>query len=550
MSHAETTSGTIAFIDPDFSDTHTASVEPNTNIGTLTASVANESSDGGTGTVDWTFTATDAELAFLAEGQTETETFTVDVTDGQNVTVKQDVSITLTGVNNDPPVAVASTSVNVDENATASAVSRDTGVLGNDTDPDSGDAATLVVSAVLAGVSGTALAVVAGAATVAHGTYGDLSINADGTYSYTPNDASAEALAQGVTADDVFTYTAMDTSGAVSNATLTFHITGTDDPPVAAADVVNVNEDATASATTRATGVLANDTDPDAGDSATMFVSLVRAGTGGPVAGVTAGTATMVHGVYGDLGINADGTYSYTPSDASAEALAQGVTADDAFTYTLKDSHGETSSTTLTFHITGQNDAPVVASADRTESAGFIAGGGGTDALSGVIHFTDVDLGDLPTGSASVASIAYTAANGNPLTLTPDQTNAIEAAFSVTPAGGNTNNGAVDWNYSIPDGALAFLTHGQTVTLMETVTVSDGNGGSDTSTVTVVIHGPDHPPVITSAPETGAVTLEDASRSRCRSANVVTNGGFESALSPAVGRSWTQTGGYGCPRKR
>ena len=480
----------------------------------------------------YSYTPNDASAEALAQGVTADDVFTYTAEDTHGAVSTTTLTFHITGID-DPPMAVADV-VNVNEDVTASANFRATGVLANDTDPDTGDAATLVVSAVLAGTSGTPQNVVAGTATVIHGTYGDLSINADGTYSYTPNNANAEALAQGVTADDVFTYTAMDTSGATSNATLTFHITGQADPLVAVADVVNVNEDATASATSRATGVLANDTDPDNGNAATLVVSAVLAGTSGTALVVVSGTATVAHGIYGDLSINADGTYSYTPNDAAAEALAQGVTADDVFTYTAKDTHGAASSTTLTFHITGTNDAPVVASADRTESAGFIAGGGGTDALSGVIHFIDVNSTDRPAGSASVASIAYTDANGTTLQLTTPQINAIEADFSVTAAGGNTNDGAVNWNYSIADSALAFLTHGQTVTLTETVTVSDGHpGGTDASTVTLSLHGPDHPPVITSAPESGAVT-GDLSLT-VPLGELVVNGSFESALS----NGWT-----------
>ncbi len=45
-----------------------------------------------------------------------------------------------------------------------------------------------------------------------------------------------DALAQGQTATDVFTYTVSDTNGATSSTSLTITITGTNDAPVAVAD--------------------------------------------------------------------------------------------------------------------------------------------------------------------------------------------------------------------------------------------------------------------------------------------------------------------------
>src|SRR5581483_10102825 len=84
------------------------------------------------------------------------------------------------------------------------------------------------------------------------------------------------------------------------------------------------DEDATAAAATAAAGVLANDTDPDHGETATLTVSSIQSASvnGAPLTWLTNGTAT-VDGAYGTLTINSDGTYSYTPNNAAAEALAQ-----------------------------------------------------------------------------------------------------------------------------------------------------------------------------------------------------------------------------------
>ena len=70
------------------------------------------------------------------------------------------------------------------------------------------------------------------------GTYGSVTIAADGSYIYTLDngDPDTNALAQGATATDVFSYTVTDEFGATSTANLTITITGTNDAPVANAD--------------------------------------------------------------------------------------------------------------------------------------------------------------------------------------------------------------------------------------------------------------------------------------------------------------------------
>ena len=116
------------------------------------------------------------------------------------------------------------------------------------------------------------------------------------------------------------------------------------------------------------------------------------------------------------------------------------------------------------------------------------------------------------TAIVSAQTVTYTATVGDEghtvLTLTPAELAAIEQAFTVAAAAGNTNNGAVNWTYSIADSALDFLSRGETVTLVSTVLLDDHNGGTDTATVTVTIQGSDDKPVI-DVGVTGAVTEQD-----------------------------------------
>ena len=82
------------------------------------------------------------------------------------------------------------------------------------------------------------------------------------------------------------------------------------------------------------------------------------------------------------------------------------------------------------------------------------------------------------------------------LTLTAAQQTAIEDAFTISPDAGNTNNGTINWDYTITEAELDFLAVGETVTVVFTITVDDGNGGTDTQDVTVTITGANDAPVI------------------------------------------------------
>ena len=82
------------------------------------------------------------------------------------------------------------------------------------------------------------------------------------------------------------------------------------------------------------------------------------------------------------------------------------------------------------------------------------------------------------------------------LTLTAGQLADIEAAFSISAAVGNSNNGSINWDYSITEGALDFLSAGEKVTAVFTITVNDQNGGSDTQDVTITLTGTNDAPVV------------------------------------------------------
>jgi fibronectin-binding autotransporter adhesin len=174
------------------------------------------------------------------------------------------------------------------------------------------------------------------------------------------------------------------------------------------------------------------------------------------------------------------------------------------------DGHG---GTLITLNAT--DDAPAFVAAEKNQSAtvtelSLTTGSSAQDplpAVTGAIHFTDIDLTDRPAATITHQSVTW----ADHLTdlsssLTTDEIGALECALSVVQTN-NTNNGAIGWSYSITDSALDFLADGQTATIVSTVTLNDNEGGTDTATVTITITGTNDAPSI-GDPSSASVTEE------------------------------------------
>ncbi|MGZ8326959.1 MAG: beta strand repeat-containing protein, partial [Allosphingosinicella sp.] len=138
----------------------------------------------------------------LDDGETANDVFNYTASDG-TASDTATLTVTVDGAN-DAPVA----------NDDAASTDEDTAVSGNvltnDTDVD-GEALTVTDPGIHVG------------------TYGTLTLAADGSYTYTPN-AAAQALNDGDTVQDVFSYTASDGT-ASDTATLTVTVNGANDGP-------------------------------------------------------------------------------------------------------------------------------------------------------------------------------------------------------------------------------------------------------------------------------------------------------------------------------
>ena len=149
------------------------------------------------------------------------------------------------------------------------------------------------------------------------GTYGKLTLNANGSYTYIVDETNAKVQALNSTGlntalDDVFNYTMSD--GAITDkAKLVITINGADDAAVAVNDTGSATEKggvANGSGGKNATGnVLTNDFDVDS--PCTHFtVTGIRAGNS-EGKGVAGTVGMEFKGSYGKLTLNADGSYSY-----------------------------------------------------------------------------------------------------------------------------------------------------------------------------------------------------------------------------------------------
>src|SRR6202008_3031818 len=114
--------------------------------------------------------------------------------------------------------------------------------------------------------------------------------------------------------------------------------------------------------------------------------------------------STTVAGVGSPLGtlvLAANGSYTYTVSNASTQSLGAGQTATDTFTVTSAD--GTTKN--VSFTINGANDAAVIGTPSVSSVTEDVGVSGGNLTASGSISISDVDSGQA-TFSTTVAGAA------------------------------------------------------------------------------------------------------------------------------------------------
>ena len=304
------------------------------------------------GTWVYTLDNSNATVQALNVGQTLTDTFTAATVDG---TAKV-VTITINGSNDTPAAAadnnagdpVTESGVNPGNTPFAGDPSAAGNVLTNDLDVDSADTKTVVA------VNGEAPNV----GNPLIGTYGTLTLLANGIWSYALDNAGPDtnALAQGQTATDVFTYTMADASGATSSAPLTITITGTNDAPDI---IIRSGDSATANLPETGAGLTTSGTmtvrDPDLTDAVNASVTAVALSgtTGGLTAADVLGMLSVTPGsIAADPGDTNNLGWAFNSGAQAFNFLNSGDTL--TLAYTVQATDGSASDAqTVTVNITG-----------------------------------------------------------------------------------------------------------------------------------------------------------------------------------------------------
>ena len=246
-----------------------------------------------------------------------------------------------------------------------------------------------------------------------------IKVDKDGEYLYDDN-GQFEHLAAGQTFTESVEYTVIDSQGNTDTATLSIVVNGINDAPVANDDTASVNEDASVSI-----NVLANDTDPDNGDT----LSLVSA----------------ANGQHGTASVSA-GQVLYTPN--------AGYYGADSFTYTMQDAAGLTSTATVNVTVNKVNEAPTMSfsglsiinpSFEQASSTAYLYGGN-THMTGWTVTGVDIDrlsssVWQSGDGTYSLDLNGYK--NGGivqTLATTPGETYTIGFMFSKNPGVSTTAN--------------------------------------------------------------------------------------------------------------
>lgn len=301
-------------------------------------------------------------------GFTGTDTFTYRANDGVAVTSSATVSLNVHSLNQAPVASNQSYSVLHGTELTV----HTPGLLVGASDPD-GDPLTAVL--------------------LTNPANGSVTVNADGSFTYTPQ--------AGFSGTDSFTYTSHDGLAASSPATVNIAVTNA--VPAAANDTYVLH--AAQTITVPATGLLGNDTDSD-GDALSAVL----------VTGPNNGTLTL----------NGDGSFSYTPNT--------GFTGTDTFTYRANDGADTSTPATVSLDVHSANQAPLASNQSYTVLQG---------------RPLSVDAPGLLAGASD--------ANADPLTAAL-VTAPVNGSVTVNPAGSFTYTpnagyvGSDSFTYKVNDG--------------------------------------------------------------------------------------------------
>ncbi|WP_332762111.1 retention module-containing protein [Pseudomonas koreensis] len=309
-----------------------------------------------TGVVSYSYTLVDNETHPNANGANSlTENFAVVATDTDGSSASGQINVNIV---DDLPAA------NPDAASVAEGDTVSGNVFSNDVGGADGPAITGAVIGVRAGAD-TSSSAIGGLNSQINGTYGYLTLDANGNAIYHSN----PNVVNGPGAVDVFTYTVRDADGDESTTTITIDVHDSCLIAVSDSDVTVYEKalDLTKDGQDLAPATVTGSDPANSGETATgTLVGAVSGGTGA-ITYTLVGSAT---GSYGQLQLNADGTYTYTLTSApktSPNANDGPTTLSESFTYKATDALGNSTTSTLVVNIV--DDVPKAVASDRSVAA-------------------------------------------------------------------------------------------------------------------------------------------------------------------------------------
>ena len=318
-------------------------------------------------------------------------------------------------------------------------------------------------------------------------THGGLTLNADGSFTYTPTASYS--------GPDSFTYRANDGTADSNVATVTITVNAVNHAPVATDDAYSTNEDTTL--TVAAPGVLANDTDIDGNTLTAIVVAASNArfdadrerqrqlhagrqlqrtgqlhlqGQRRRARNSNVATVTITVDAVNDAPVAANGTLTTLEDTPATGTLVASDVDGDALTYVIVTSGGK-GTATITNAATGAFTYTPNPNANGTDTITFKAHDASLDSNTATVSITITPVNDAPVAAnGTLTTLEDTPANGTLVATDVDGdaltysivtnggkgtatiTNAATGAFTYTP---NLNaNGADSFTFKANDGTV------------------------------------------------------------------------------------------------
>ncbi len=491
----------------------------------VTASVANGSSS-------LSFAKADGSLLTLAEAETlldalrynnssntptvASREFNVSVNDGLETSSPATFTVTVAATNDNPVITVGTL-----DSATASLTETDTGLRASGTlsVQDLDTSQTVAISKVSVLASGTdpaanrptntdllaMLAIDNGASTPGSTVVGNTSTTGTAYWVFNSGSTSFDYLAAGETL--VLTYTVRATDNGSTPAsgeqTITVTITGTNDKPTIATSAVTALSATSAPMTASGT---VNVSDPDVSNSLTGSLAaptITATATGGGTISLNASTITAIGSAL-SLTTSAPTTnpgniawsFSLAPGELKDSNNANLATGDKlVISYPLSVTDGtESVQKPLNFTVVMTSSTAGV----------LIVGGDAGSIVEGLPNTLSASDAITFDGITSFTTTPHTVLSfSGPVHVSAAQRAAIEAGFSVSPAGAGAS-----WSFSVTESTLDFLKAGDTVTAV--FRVKPDNSNTVYRDITIVISGTNDAPIITSAPAAAVGSVVEA----------------------------------------